>query len=180
MPSQYPTRDFRYTPEQIGSFKIAISNDRFSRYLNISKGDELGAIRQYERNTALSESIYGVLQGFEIMLRNSIHHTMIRATGDEYWFDNFGLGEQELTSVATAREKISRKKRTVTASRVVAELTFGFWSSMAGREYATTLWLPYLHKAFPHGRVGHKMAFARFTSIRQLRNMVALPNTTRR
>jgi hypothetical protein len=36
-------------------------------------GDIERAIRVYEQNTLLAESLYGVLQGLEIALRNTIH-----------------------------------------------------------------------------------------------------------
>jgi hypothetical protein len=61
MPSRCDPSNFSHTPEQIASVRALISSDRFCSYLTIAKGVERAAIRQYERNTGLSESLYGVL-----------------------------------------------------------------------------------------------------------------------
>jgi hypothetical protein len=69
-------RRFLYTAPEIAKLKASLSPERLSTYLQLSKGVELEAIRHYEVNTAFSESLYGVLQGFEVALRNSMHDTM--------------------------------------------------------------------------------------------------------
>ena len=171
--SQPPPRRFEYTSTQMANLRAALSEDRFARYLALAKGDEAEAIKRYEVNTALSEGLYGVLQGFEIVLRNSIHETMKKATGHEDWHEHIGLEPPELQSIAKAQAKIVRKGENVTVPRVVSELTFGFWSSLTGRGYADRLWVRHLHKAFPFKRLGRKEAFSRLDAIRFLRNQVA-------
>lgn len=173
MPSQCHPSKFIYTPEQIGSVLALISQDRFCRYLTASKGDEREALRRYEHNTALSESLYGVLQGFEIALRNSIHNTMTRETGMADWFDHFDLDGAEIDSVTEAKGKILRKRNIVTPSCVVAELTFGFWVALIARHYDARLWVPHLHKAFPSKNLQRRPTHKRLSVIRLLRNSVA-------
>lgn len=169
-PSQ---RQFAYSKSQIDSLKKGISLDRFATYLKMANGDEVKAIREYERNTALSEAMYGVLQGFEIVLRNSLHYTMSTWTGRPDWYDHITLEPSEMDSIAKAKSKITRKGNPVTVPRVVSELTFGFWSSLTARHYSQRFWIPCLHKAFPCRSLGHKEAFTRLDSIRFLRNQVA-------
>lgn len=166
-------RSFEYTPDQLDRLKTGLSLERFSTYLKMTGGDEKRAIRRYEHNTALSEAMYGVLQGFEIVLRNAMHDTMARETGHSDWYDHLALDAPELDSIAKAKDKISRKGRTVTVPYVVSELTFGFWSSLTGRNYSATLWIPYLNKAFPHKKLGHAAAFSRLDRVRFLRNKIA-------
>jgi hypothetical protein len=173
MPSQCHPSKFTYTSEQIANVHSRISTDRFCRYLIDAKGDEVAAIRQYERNTALSESLYGVLQGFEVALRNSIHDTLAAAFGTPEWYEKFGLEESELESIEAARRKIITKGKTVTPSRIVAELTFGFWVALTARRYDAPLWIPHLRKAFPRKNLGRRTAFDRLSAIRLLRNSVA-------
>lgn len=36
-----------------------------------------------------------------------------------------------------------------TADDIVAELSFGFWVSLTSKTYDRSLWVPYLHRAFP-------------------------------
>lgn len=173
MPSQCHPSKFTYTPAQIASVRSLISADRFCSYMTAAKGDELAAIRQYERNTALSEALYGVLQGFEVALRNSMHDTLTREIATVEWYDKFGLAESELESVESAKEKIAAKGKLITPSRIVAELTFGFWVSLTAKRYDAPLWIPHLRKAFPRRNLGRRAAFDRLSAIRLLRNSVA-------
>jgi len=171
--SQRSTRKFTYSESQLIQLKRGLSLDRFAFYLESSGGDDLSAVRLYEENTALSESLYGVLQGFEIVLRNSMHETLVRGIGQPDWYSHVDLEEPEMETVKKTKDKIKKKGYAVTSSRVVSELTFGFWSSLAARHYAARLWLPHLHKAFPYKQIGHKVAHKRLDSIRYLRNKVA-------
>jgi len=89
-----------------------------------------------------------------MLLRNAKQSTMSTDTGDPFWFDRLGLRPPELDSVNAARAKVSRNGHALTASRIVSELHLGFWAALAGRHYAASLWVPYLHKAFPNQRLG--------------------------
>lgn len=164
---------FTYSEGQMKSLLRAISADRFSSYLAAEKGDTRSAIRNYELNTALSEALYGVLQGFEVLLRNSIHDTMRGAFGRDNWYRHVGLAERELESVEKAERKIHDKGKTVTPSRTVAELTLGFWTALVGRPYTDSLWVPHLRRAFPTKNLARKVVHARLDSIRTLRNQIA-------
>ena len=173
MLSQCHPSAFTYTPEQIASVRSLISADRFCCYLTAAKGDERIAIHRYEHNTALSESLYGVLQGFEVALRNSMHDTLIREMDSLEWYERVGLDASELESIETARRKVTTKGKTATSSRIVAGLTFGFWVSLTARRYDAPLWIPHLRKAFPRKNLGRRTAFERLSRIRLLRNSVA-------
>jgi hypothetical protein len=173
MPSQCHPSKFTYAPKQIANVRSRISADRLKWYLDRAHGNELAAIRQYERNTALSESLYGVLQGFEVALRNSIHDTLTGEIGSPDWYESCAIGGSELASVETAKSKIVTKGKVVTPSRLVAELTFGFWVALTARRYHSTLWMPHVRKAFPQKNLGRRDAFDRLSAIRLLRNSVA-------
>lgn len=63
------------------------------------------------------------------------------------------------------------------AGKIVAELNFGFWTSMLSARY-DPLWAPNRHRlfytVFPHATgIGRKTIAARFTAIKDLRNRVA-------
>jgi ribosomal protein L20 len=98
---------------------------------------------------------------------------MIAATSHADWFNHFGLDAPEEESITAAKEKITKKRKLVTPSRVVAELTFGFWAALTAKRYAKKLWIPHLNKAFRHKQLGHGVVFQRLTSIRLLRNQIA-------
>jgi hypothetical protein len=102
-----------------------------------------------------------------------MHDTLTVEIGTLEWYDKFGLGGSEFESIETARRKIVAKGKAVTPSRIVAELTFGFWVALTARRYDAHLWIPHLRKAFPRKNLGRRTAFDRLSAIRLLRNSVA-------
>ncbi|MBX3172463.1 MAG: hypothetical protein KF760_33980 [Candidatus Eremiobacteraeota bacterium] len=73
-----------------------------------------------------------------------------------------------------AKSYLSDEGKTVTAPRMVAALSFGFWVGLLRSSYARTLWNTCLHKAFAaNPSLKHKDAHDRFASILSLRNRVA-------
>jgi hypothetical protein len=84
--------------------------------------------------------------------------------------------------VNRAKNDISTRSKTPTPSRVIAELSFGFWTSLLGNgrkganNYEVTLWRNALYKSFPNRPpkgFNRKFANREFTSIRELRNRIA-------
>jgi hypothetical protein len=72
--------------------------------------------------------------------------------------------------VGNAKEKL---QPAASPGKVIAELTFGFWPSTVTKRFHTKLWVPSLHKAFPHARVPRKIIHLRLETIRHLRNRIA-------
>lgn len=153
-------------------FEGALSLERFGRYLRWAGGDRDQAIELYGLNTELSESLYTPLQMLEISLRNRIHTVMAAAHG-EAWYnrDDLILLNRQRLQIANAKNDLVNEKKQIEPGRVVAALTFSFWTSMLGPDYeqlwrqglykiATTS-LPRKHLSRPLGR------------IRTLRNRIA-------
>jgi hypothetical protein len=129
--------------------------------LAFAKGDIAQALRLYMWNTALSEALYGPLQGLEIILRNKIHQRLSAAFGT-CWYDAPGFRD---TSCAQATRQ----------DRIVAELSFGSWVGLFGPKYETHLWRPHLRNVFVNSPTPflRKQAHAALDEIRLLRNRVA-------
>lgn len=179
---------FSYQNEEIDALEQSLSLERLSGYLRSAKGDRAAAIRLYERNTRLSESLFGVVQGLEICLRNAIHRALCSAYGAD-WYDHMNMLAYPLPEkLDSAKGSIRRRGKLLTPGRVVAELSFGFWTALVGRKYEKCLWVPHLHRVFPHAlrragadvRPGKKKPMLdrsdiadRLETIRQLRNRIA-------
>ncbi|HEV7866541.1 MAG TPA: hypothetical protein VGO90_02590 [Chthoniobacteraceae bacterium] len=163
---------YEYLPESLAEIRDGVSAERLRPYLAATH-DLAAAIRLYERNTALSEALYCPLQGVEIATRNALHLTLTGTFGAT-WFDALGtptLHHEQLEKLTTARAQLQRRGVPITAGRMVAELSFGFWSAICARRYLVLLWNPCLHRAFPKRR--REDVFNRLDSIRTLRNRVA-------
>ena len=164
---------FRYTPDQIAALELTISPERLSTYVGVAGGDKALAILLYERNILLSEGLYGVLQRLEVALRNAFHDAVAAGLGRRDWYDYAPFSAAESEAVTAAKRKLTQNSKPCTPGRVVAELSFGFWTALTHKRYARQFWDVHLYKAFPHRRMSHKTAFARLDSLRRLRNRVA-------
>lgn len=156
--------------------EAALSLERFSRYLDWAGGDRNRAIELYTLNTRLSEALYIPLQMLEVALRNRIHAVMSAAFHDEWYRDDGRLiGDRQPEQLAKALGDIARAGREPTAGRIVAELTFSFWTAMLGADY-DPLWQTHLHRIArkPYGKgVARKQLSGPLTPIRILRNRIA-------
>lgn len=154
----------------------ALSLERFSRYLEWAGGDRERAIDLYSLNTRVSESLYTPLQMLEVALRNRIHAVMTEAR-HEAWFYDAGvlLGEWQPDQLAKAAEDVQGTRKDPTPGRIVAALTFSFWTSMFGKDYEN-LWQTTLHRIARRsdGKGLRRKDFSTpLTPIRALRNRIA-------
>src|SRR5262245_51012209 len=154
----------------------AIALKRFGSYLGWASGDKDQAIALYSLNTRISESLYTPLQMLEVVLRNRIHFVM-SAQFHEGWFHDGGalLGVRQPEQLAKAIEDIRGEHKEPTSGRIVAALTFSFWTSMLGSSYEN-LWQTTLHRI---GSRADRRGLRRkdfsgpLSPIRTLRNRVA-------
>jgi hypothetical protein len=164
---------FVYSTDALSNLRDTISRARLSPYVQAAKGDLALAISLYEYNTLLSQGLYGVLQPLEIAFRNSLHRILGQGIGLD-WYKRAPLRTAALESINEAEKKILRRSETVTPGRIVGELNFGFWTFLISSEYEKDLWVPHLHKAFPHlYKPDREKVFRRFKAIKGLRNEIA-------
>ena len=155
----------------------AVSHERLEAYRKrgTDGGDE-NLFAHYAWNMALSESLYPSLQGLEVCLRNSIHDAASGRFGSEAWFDTDSvLLAPERAKVVEAKNALSKSRKSLEPGRVIAELTFGFWTSLFDVRYEQRLW-PWLLKpiapAMPKSLRTRKNLSRRFNKIRILRNRI--------
>lgn len=149
-----------------------LSPERLAGYYKLARGNRKIGLLLYERNTELSEALYGVIQGLEVTLRNAMHNIIATSTGRTDWYDTIGLNESEVDAIYDAKKKIGEAAEPITPGRVVAELNFGFWVRLTGWPYEKTLWVPYLHKVFPI-KLKRTAIHNRLLDLKSLRNRIA-------
>lgn len=161
-----------------GLLRKAISHERLDAYRQRgTDGSDLNLFAHYAWNIALCESLYPALQGLEVALRNSIHDVATTAYRTEFWFDDPHVipHPREQDTVRKAKEALLRDRKSPEAGRVVAELSFGFWTSLFDVRYEQILWPRLLKTVFPfmprHIRT-RKTLSKRLHRIRHMRNRV--------
>ena len=162
-----------------------LSLDRLARYRPPGT-DERAVMVNYLWNMALSEALYPALHALEISLRNAIHTAATTEFGSDYWFDRKGLlTKDEPGSVLKAKLSLARRKRPETPGRIVAELNFGFWTTLLSGTYEIPLWrrntyaifkasFPNAISANPQTPLGQLRIdiHRRYNSLRKFRNRV--------
>lgn len=140
--------------------------------------DHTVALARYLLNMALSESLYPALQFAEIALRNAVHRELSTRCGTEAWFDSplARLTPWQQDKVTEAKEALRKRRKPVNSGRIVAELTFGFWTGFFNNCHARTGIGSYLAKnAFPHAPAPEQYQAKldkHWQDIRDLRNRV--------
>lgn len=153
-----------------------LSTDRFARYLAWANNDEGRALELYTLNVKLSESLYLSLHALEIALRNRIHFVMSEVDNEGWLLDEANLlVEQQRDQVLEAKEGLQREGKELTSGRVLAAVSFSFWTSMFAPPY-DSLWQTTLHKIGKRedGKGLRRKDFSTpLATIRLLRNRVA-------
>ena len=171
-------KKFPYDPTLITALEAVLSTDRLGSYLLASGHDREKALRLYAWNSAISAAFYGPLQGLEVTLRNAMHRELTRAFGGQ-WYDALPtlLSPTAIQRIGEAKSALARNGKTVDAPHIVAELPFGFWIALLGPgphgAYHNRLWIPAIHKAFPHSKQPRKDVHRPLDHLRLLRNRIA-------
>lgn len=133
-------------------FKKVFSDDRMERYFSLYPNDENKAMLHYQCNLMLSEAMYVPLSVLEVTLRNALCRELTTMAGREDWYAIFpntpGLSNLN-RYITKAVKQISGRHEVITPSKVIAELTLGFWVSLLNSEYEKVLWKD-LRRAFPY------------------------------
>lgn len=163
-------------PFRHDNLESILSLERLDTYLKAARGDRKVALDLYALNTLTSEALYVPLQMLEVTLRNRFHDALSGVFGSE-WYDNAGVITDVIQrrAIQEAKRDLAHDKKRITPGRVVAELTFGFWTSCLGRHYEERLWRPALRNAFPYSSQGLRRNDVNriLTPVRLLRNRIA-------
>lgn len=157
-------------------YEKVFSDQRMEKYFREYYTEQL-AIEYYHANIKISESLYSILSLFEVALRNSLNRELTDLFGTKEWYERIpttpGLADLN-GNISIAKRQISKRNETITADKVVAELTLGFWVRLLNSEYELILW-KHLRRAFPFMEKRsrkRKNVSAPINKIRDFRNRV--------
>ncbi len=161
----------------VESLEHVLAAERLNAYRRVGDSDELDVLARYAWNLAICEALYPALQCLEVSLRNTLHAAVAAQFANQQWLTTPPpvLAPREAAAVAEGIQTLSRQRNTRTTGQLIAELNFGFWTSLFDRRYEPALWPASLRPACPYLprrlRTRHTLS-ARFTEIRRLRNRV--------
>lgn len=162
-----------------------LSTPRFARYLREAGNDHQRALVLYEWNLQLGAAVMRDIAHVEVAVRNAYDSVMTaRWLGAQHWL--FAPTSPVLTPLWRTRrghrtDLNARNRATVAEAirrcggasakpgAVIAELSFGFWRHCSDVAHEKTLWVPYLHLAWPR-RTSRVEVERSLTTINHARN----------
>jgi hypothetical protein len=152
-----------------------ISQPRLAPFMEATGHDHGRAIGLYEWHAVLSAACFELMHHFEVLVRNAIDGELGREHPEEpltqTWLLDFDvLRPDGVKQVIVAVERLAKGKA-ITRGRVIAGLSFGFWSGLFGGRYEE-LWRHRLRHAFPHAKERKDLS-SRMEALRQFRNRLA-------
>ena len=160
-------------------FENAFSAARLSKYKNACGGNTVKALTLYRYNVRLCQKFYGVLSIFEIVLRNAINKHFSSHFNDADWIyhqlQNGGMLErspQRQDTLNDITDMVSKGK--YTPDKVVASVSFGFWTYMFTK-VPFRLGNQSILQIFPARQtgLGQKAIFKELQQIKMFRNRIA-------
>lgn len=162
----------------------AFSTPRLGRYLKAFGYDQERAHRGYIHNLQLSESLLVPLSVIEIALRNAMSGQMAKLYKQDNWYEailtdtslqNQGNplpNDKALNNLHNSIRKAKRDAHSTNPNKVIAELSFGFWTTLLNSRYQHTFWRE-LKYAFPHCPHRQRKTVSKaLNQVRSLRNRV--------
>jgi hypothetical protein len=110
-------------------------------------------------------------------LRNSLYDSITNAVGNVNWLSSRStlLDRTETDTIAKAENKLRQARKPLTPDRIIAELSFGFWTSLLSSKYEQSVWNRIAKSAFPkcpRSMRRRRTIAPRLHEIRHLRNRV--------
>ena len=160
-------------------YEKAFSPARLNKYLKAFGGDTVAALTLYRHNIKLCQKFYGVLNIFEVLLRNAINeHYKVYLT-DHDWIRNQltygGMLDSHPQKVAVEKTIVDLVKNgRYTNDRLVSSVSFGFWTYLFTKKpfAAGGQTLLQIFPAKAHG-LGQRAIYNELQAIKNFRNSIA-------
>lgn len=161
-----------------------LSQARLNRFLIATNNSKSRAKKLYRANLRVSQSFYPVLNLFEIFLRNAINEQITSHFQDQNWIIHEKSGFMNNRSLRSSRyylknsvikseRKIRRTGGIVTSGKIIAEQSFGFWTSLFDTHHYRLLRGTIIH-CFPNkpSYVNRSIINQKLNYIREFRNRI--------
>lgn len=160
-------------------YEIAFSPARLNKYLVACNGNRAKALTLYRHNVKLCQKFYGILNIFEVILRNAINRHYAEYFRDMNWIRN-QCAEGGMLASAPQKNEIERtiylleRQNKYSNDRLVSSVTFGFWTYLFNR-------IPFraggmnLLQIFPNrtNGLGQRLIYNELQDIKTFRNRIA-------
>lgn len=160
-------------------YEKAFSLARLNKYLVACGGNAGKALTLYRYNVKLCQKFYGILNIFEVVLRNAINAHYQNVFNDADWVEN-QMQPGGMIENAPQKNEVSRIITTLrhngrySNDRVVSSVSFGFWTHLFTKQ-PFRLGGQNLLRILPNRTVGlgQRAVFNELQEIKTFRNRIA-------
>lgn len=160
-------------------YEKAFSQARLNKYIGACNGNPTKALTLYRHNVKLCQKFYGILNIFEVVLRNAINDHYKTVFNDADWIIN-QLQTGKMLENAPQRNEVLRiidslnNNGRYSNDRVVSSVSFGFWTHLFTK-HPFRLGGQNLLQIFPDRTqgLGQRAIFNELMSIKTFRNRIA-------
>jgi hypothetical protein len=131
-----------------GTLRKVISDDRLNSYRCSQSDSEIDLIALYTWNIALCESLYPLLNNFEVALRNHLNDSFSLIYNSDWLTDPTILESESRKKVLRAQSDLQRKHKPTVGGHLIAELSLGFWTSLSYSKYEQKFWRKLLSRQY--------------------------------
>lgn len=160
-------------------YEKAFSPARLNKYLSACSGNTTKALTLYRYNVKLCQKFYGILNIFEVVLRNAINLHYQSVFNDQDWISSQLVAAKMLGSIPQKAEveriiQTLRSKGKYSNDRLVSSVTFGFWTHLFTKQ-PFKLGGQNLLRIFPNRTkgMGQRVVFNELMQIKSFRNRIA-------
>lgn len=149
--------------------KKYISTERFRSYSGID---------EYLENLVFSKKAYIPLSILEISLKNSINELLTEKLGENWLEDKNFLTNDSLRKIDEAKKILFKRAEPISKSKIIAELSFGFWVNLFKKPYEMKLRTKDIQKIFTNlppkkeKIINREVIYKELNHIRNFRNRV--------
>lgn len=123
--------------------------DLRDKFLSQSRLSVYSDFTEYEQNLKDSKHYYILLAILEVSLRNSISHYFSKHI-DVNWVDDGFLNINSKKRIREVKSRLSQRADTLSNDKILAELSFGFWTALFRKDYAPVMRTKALKHIFPN------------------------------
>lgn len=160
-------------------YELAFSKARLNKYLSACNGNTIKALTLYRYNLKLCQKFYGVLNIFEVVLRNAINEHYKKFFKDPDWIKSqlssngmLELHPQKVNVEKTIKELTTHNR--YSHDRLVSSVSFGFWTHLFTKKPFNAGGQSLL-KIFPTKTtgLGQRTIYNELQTIKNFRNKIA-------
>lgn len=164
---------------------LIYSEERLKSFIYSSTDSIDDVIIRYSDNIQISQAMYPELCTLEIILRNSIDNTLQKYISSCWLEDEIQkqslLDDYDhqtlLKAYSATKEDCISAQKTLTRGKIIANLSFGFWTNICSKKYTSAIWnkrncFKGVFENYPSAKQEISKISKKLYRIRRLRNRI--------